>query len=285
MIDWLALGGFSLVTTMLVAYCRAGVGVGQAVLSRYSTLSMFIPLALVQVLPKICADFRKGRVLGSQDIWVQIPAALAATMIVLQILCVRLVLDTCRDFLQSHRQGKAAMLLVKVLPDNPLIAAYVDRTASYIRDQAPLLDKIGYIRPPLINDSDASRIECKDPELTTRVHGALERIWQPAADQASLSGWAMLPEKHRPADGVFLTYDDPESGKPVIFAAVTDLGRARVDLVGPLGLEYLRSGWVATFPLAKLPPYMKLVVITAWGLDCETGQAFRLGAPTRISRP
>src|SRR5262249_52313351 len=144
MVDWLALGGFSLVTAMLVARSRAGVGVQQAVLSRYTTLSMFLPLALVPTLPMICTSFRRRRMLGGQDIWVQIPAALAAAMIVLQILCVRLALETCRGFLQSHRQGKGALLLVKILPDNPWIAEGIDRTTKSVQDHAPLLDKIGY---------------------------------------------------------------------------------------------------------------------------------------------
>jgi hypothetical protein len=48
---------------------------------------------------------------------------------------------------------------------------------------------------------------------------------------------------------------------------------------------YLRSGWVANFPLKKLPPQTTPMRISAWALDAATGLAYRLNGEAMISLP
>jgi len=107
------------------------------------------------------------------------------------------------------------------------------------------------------------------------ARGSIEKAWPSSAGMLSYSGWAILPERGKPADAVFLTYDN-EKGEPIIFAAAEqdaprdDIARAEGDPV------YAAGGWVATFPAAKLPGYLREIKITAWALDTRTAKACRL---------
>lgn len=74
---------------------------------------------------------------------------------------------------------------------------------------------------------------------------------------------------------MFLTYDNGQS-EPIIFV-VADVGMARPDIVRITRCSgYLRSGWVAHFPVKKLPPQTTPTRISAWALDTATGLAYRI---------
>lgn len=143
-----------------------------------------------------------------------------------------------------------------------------------LRAWANDLDRIGYLHPGLIR---SNRIREIAADANGENVGAVDHAVRNSSGDMSLSGWAILPQKNRPADSVVLTYDDP-AGEPIIFA--------RADVVGPRedvrdllhDQDYLHSGWAKSWKPESLPPEARR--ITAWAFDSEEGRAFRVGSAT-----
>jgi hypothetical protein len=70
-----------------------------------------------------------------------------------------------------------------------------------------LLDRLGYLRPPLLRSNSIRKIAFRiDGETVGEFNG----LGKSSAGEFEASGWPILPENHRIADGVFLTYDDSQ---------------------------------------------------------------------------
>ena len=298
LLPWLALAGFGFLSGAIAAIFRVQLGVDYALTSRYVTLSLWVPVALINLVPIICEDLRRtwGRVAAdrltgfSSDslpgrLCVQTPAFLAAALLTLHLTTLPNLLDTCDLLRLTRLQAKAAVLLIGAVPDNPQIAKYVNPHPAKIAALVPKLSALGYIHPPIVASSNAALLRAPDSERDDAlIHGQLERYRQDGSDLITVEGWALVPEKVRQADAVFLTYDNEQS-EPIIFV-VADVGMARPDVVRIMRQSgYLRSGWIATFPLKKLPPQTTPARISAWALDTATGLAYRLDGEAMISLP
>ena len=168
-----------------------------------------------------------------------------------------------------------ALLLLKVLPDNPQIETNLP---PFVREEAYPLNEMGYLRPPLIESSDARAIEVRP-----FAEGALEHVIQRDGRHLICVGWATLPRRAKAADFVFLTCDN-QNGEPVIIAGA-DMGAEWPGVIRSFGdANYSWAGWIATISLDKLPPATKTLRLTAWALDTRTGKACRLGEPIILAR-
>jgi hypothetical protein len=108
--------------------------------------------------------------------------------------------------------------------------------------------------------------------------GEIEELGKNAEEEFAARGWAILPEKHRAADGVLLTYDDAQ-GEPRIFALAL-VAQIRSDVRQQLNDKaYLRSGWAKTWKAEQIPANSHL--IRAWAFDAEDRRAFQIGAFSR----
>jgi hypothetical protein len=174
-----------------------------------------------------------------------------------------------------HLEGKAALLLIQVLPDNPRITSLIFPDLAPTVAQAKELNQMGYIRPPLIASNNAQAIQETDAEKVAGAAGRMDQIGQSEPGQVAATGWAIFSKKQAPADAVFLTYDN-ERHEPIIFA-FADIGAQREDIAHQQGNDaYAGCGWVARFPVAALTNYMRVTTVAAWGLDTDTGRAFKL---------
>lgn len=280
---WLVVAWMTVLNAALSSFGRAGPGAGGAVSSRYVTLALFLPVGLVFLVPLVCEDVR-SRSWRTTAPWlsrvcIQVPAVLGAAVVLLSLMVLPGALASFNDTEMLRRQGKGALLLLDALPDNPQLTAHVCAEIDLITSQAPVLNRMGYLHPPLIAGNDASRIQ-GDPASVGGLKGQLERMGRTETNKVGFSGWAVFPAKSAPADAVFLTYEN-ERREPIIFA-LAEIGRRRDDVVSKeRNPDYLLCGWVAVVPQDRLPRFPATMTITAWALDTDTGKAFKLdGAKT-----
>ena len=86
----------------------------------------------------------------------------------------------------------------------------------------------------------------------------------------TLTGWAIVPEKTKPAEKVIITLPDTNE-----ILAIANVNIARPDVAKVMKNEaYKKSGWVASFKGSSLPTGR--VVLKAWTYDPATKTATQL---------
>ncbi|MEA5523055.1 hypothetical protein [Limnoraphis robusta] len=99
-------------------------------------------------------------------------------------------------------------------------------------------------------------------------------------DVVELSGWAVLPEKQKPADAVYLSYGDQNQ-----LIAVGKVNQNRSDVAKVLSvINYSNSGWLIRVPITALP--LGNTVLKVWAYDGETDQLTQIGSeiPVEVTR-
>lgn len=112
---------------------------------------------------------------------------------------------------------------------------------------------------------------------TEKLNGNVEVVpEQPilTGDEVFLSGWAVLPEKQKPADAVYLSYGDQNQ-----LIAVAKVNVNRPDVAQVLSVsDYQKSGWSIQVPTAILP--LGNTRFKVWAYDGESENLIQL--PTEI---
>jgi hypothetical protein len=129
-----------------------------------------------------------------------------------------------------------------------------------LRERAESLDRMGYLRPPLVKGGLMRALDAGG----TCAGGSLKLL--PAEGGAVIAeGTARLPRRGgEPADAVVLAYGRaPEDQTAFALAAVGAAG-TRGD-----------AGWRKTLPPGA-PPAGPRGAVTAWAFDAEEGKAHRL---------
>lgn len=292
MLPWFLLAGFSVCSAILGALYRARLGVANAISSRYITFSFWLPIAMLFLLPIVCDDLKKrfplrrpepGDTSGA-SFWDTIVPFVAAALMSLQLLAISPGIDGCLEAASARLRGKGALMLFPISPNNPRLAQFVYPITPTLIDEAPKLNELGYLHPPMITNPVAEQImDNRYSDADAQRVGMMQQIRRADANQLYAEGWAMLPDKMRPADAVFLTYQN-EKQQSIIFAVAEGILQ-RPDLVNANhDVRYGLSGWSATIPISALPANLTSFRIDAWGLDSETGRAIRLAGGVPMTR-
>jgi hypothetical protein len=270
MLVWFAVGGFGLLSAVMAAMSRAGMGVDQPLTScRYVSFAIYLPVALVQLLA-LCIEVSPPR-------FASVARAGFMTFAVANIVIVSLTwpdsFEQSRRFAIQLRKGKAALLLCQILPDNPLLPQLVHPDLELTLRQSKGLNDIGYMNPPLVESTDARNIrESESPQPSAQ--GRLDRMYHTKPGYMAATGWAISNARPTPADTVILTYDTAR-GEPIIFT-VADVRLQRDDLAAQFGDDYAYCGWLVEFPLARIPQDLPRTTIAAWAFNTDTGKAVKL---------
>ncbi len=249
---WIALAGFAVLGALTVALFRAGFGPEQAAASRYASVSILLPIALVHLVPLAGAGVR-------------LTAFLGAALGLLQACTVPASLDACVDVAVSRRQGKAQLSLIDVLPADRLAIQDLSFDPPTMIAEARALNALGCLRPPLIASDRIALLQG-----SAIVPGRLESTLRSRTGQIRAAGWALPPRGKATVDAVLLTCDDAR-GEPVL-VAVAHVGAKRADLAAARqDTSYLWSGWVADLPVVPQP-----AAVRAWVLDADTGKVSKL---------
>lgn len=268
MTGWLMLGLFALMSAALITLGRSGFGLGQAGAGRYVAFTLYLPAAVAHLLPLLAQELKKrwggGRArFVSAFVVLAFVLALAAQARLYPIGMISMMHEG-----RARAFEKACTLFVNVLPDECPTARLLPE--GLMRERANALDRIGYLRPPLVRGGRLEEIEAK----WRYMPGVLEMPRAEADGSLSVAGSAFLPDG-RKADAVLLAYERSE-GESIVFAMIGPSDERKYSL-GQLG-RYFSPGtdWGGRVAAEKVPRGTHKV--TAWAFDAEEGKAYRLEA-------
>jgi hypothetical protein len=272
-LPWVSLAASSLLSAFLTMVGRLGFGVSAATQSRYVSFAIMLPIGLLFLVSLVFKHWRAQSDMGAGAIGVKSGlVVLAAALSVLFVSGTIRSLESWGRFQHSRLSGKAGLLLINVVDEPRDLARNVHPTEPALKAHTNFLGRLGYLRPRLVRSNRIQEIAFRADAETM---GEFNELVKRTGGEFAASGWAILPESHRTADGVLLTYDDAQ-GEPIIFA-LAEVGFKRPEVSQRLNDKaYLRSGWMKPWKEGQIPASAR--VVRAWTFDAENCRAFQIGA-------
>ncbi len=188
LLGWLMLGAFSLLTGALVTLGRSGFGVEQSETARYNAFSLYLAAAVAHVVSILAVELReKGSDARARLVLRSAALALALALVAQARLYPIGTLSMMYKW-REHAREKACTLFVNVLPDACPTARLLPE--GFLRRGANALDRVGYLRPPLIRGGRLEEIEAEAPRGGA---GEFEELREEEDGTLVASGRARLP--------------------------------------------------------------------------------------------
>ena len=272
-LPWVSLAGWALVNAFLTMLGRLGFGIFAATLPRYVSFAIMLPIGLLFLASLVFRHWREQSNGGASAARTGRGLLVFATALSLLVVCGTVKsLESWPRFQHSRLTGKALLLLINIVDEPQALVRNVHWDSPSLKGWTNTLDRLGYLRPALVRSRHIREIAYGSEPGTT---GEFEEISRNPEGELAASGWAILPDGHRTADAVLLTYDDPE-GDPIIFA-LAEVKSKRADTSQRLNDKaYLRCGWKKSWKAGQIPASSHL--IRAWRFDAENCRAFQIGA-------
>lgn len=272
-LPWVSLAGWAFVNAFLTMLGRLGFGSVAATLPRYVSFAIMLPVGLLFLVPLIFRHWREQSDADANQARVGWGlAVLASALSLLVVSGTMKSLESWPRFRHSRLTGKALLLFINIVDEPQALVRCVHWDTPSLKGWTNTLDRLGYLRPAVLR-SKYIRDIARSSEPGTK--GRFEEIHGSFDGHFSGSGWAILPDGHRVADAVLLTYDD-DQGEPVIFA-LAEVGYQRPEVSQRLNDKtYLRCGWKKSWKAGQIPEASSW--IRAWTFDAENCRAFEIGA-------
>ncbi len=276
-LPWLSLTSIALMNGVLTAVGRLGLGINAAMQSRYVSFAIMLPIGLLFLGSLVFKHWREQSEISVEQVnlgrlVVLMTAVLVAALSFLFVCGTIRSLEFCQRFQHNCLSGKAGLLLINVIDEPDVLARHVHWGGSSLTGWANALDRLGYLRPTLVRSNRIREIAF---QTDAETKGEFKELGKSLGGDFAARGWAILPESHRTADGVLLTYDNA-LGDPIIFA-LAEVGAKRLEVSWQLNDEtYLYCGWMKTWKAGQIPASSQL--IRAWTFDAENCRAFQIGA-------
>jgi len=276
---WITIGSYALLSGLLAACTRVHCGPGQACDSRYITISSNLVLALIALFSLVDpAQAGDSKI----DNWLRSAKNSALTVIIILALVglpigvtymQRLHRDICAGLaaLQFSRVADTKQLLCEQL----MIPVEVKRPQDYIAT----LEKLHLLANSVRTDASLEDADGR-PKRATDEFGVTTEVHPSGPQTFEATGWAYLPEREVSAPVVLVTarqddgwhvFDLQKTGEPRQGVAAKFHSR-----------NYLKSGWSASFDVAKLPPTAN--VVSAWALDPISAKTYKLPGEFRLPK-
>ena len=270
---WLILSTYGICNGLITTVGRSGFGIDQALCSRYVSFSVFLPIGLVFIIPRLLGRMEEDPRSGVKPAVLRWMFGLfTLALILVFILGFSRSIRKWEGFQHEFLTAKAVVETINLVDEPAMVLASTGQAAAPLRKSANLLEELDYLRPRLLRSKAIRGIG--DPESKGDIRfGAIQRFGETVSGQLAVLGWAFLPAKHRPADAVLLTVDDP-SGKPVIFALASVQGATQEIATQTEDPAYARCGFSKGIPPARRPPAGS--TLKAWAFDAEENHAFRI---------
>jgi hypothetical protein len=286
---WLSLAAYSLMSASITTLGRVGFGIEQATSSRYTTFSLYFLVALIHLvaigIDRVFCDRHAPPLVDGSNTFRAGTGTLPLQAIafgsgILLLLLLFLHSQTVISSVQimgytrtSRLQGKACLLQVNNFVQEDCLKEKVSPRLSVVQERGHLINKYGFLQPPLITSKFAEEIGGGRSENENPNYGYFDSLNRNPDGSHTAIGWAILPQKREPADAVILTYTDGNN-KSIMFA-IADNQFPRDDIAKAYGNNaYRNSGWLGKIAKDKLPTGK--LQISAWAFDTDTGKAFRL---------
>ena len=279
-LPWLMLGMVPVSAAVLTMIGRVRLGSTQARSPRYVTFAVMLPIALLALTPLLRSHWTRSFSARGQ----------LMTKAMSFLLLSPFLLMACPSFLsdlpvwpvirQMRLYGKALVSFVNFVPEERELARRVFPYDGRVKTAANALNRIGYLRPPLLQSNLVRNVA--DPASSGSARFGEFQMSEEKSGQIELAGRAFLSDKPGPADAVLITYENA-GGEPVICAIVSiespREGRLRV----AWDSSALPSRWKRLLPLDRLPKG-QLCLLKAWSYDAEASRAYRLQGSAVVAR-
>jgi hypothetical protein len=156
---WWSLGAYSIATAMLITIGRAGFGLEQSSTHRYTTFTLYLPVALICLLAIIVE--RRVPKLAPNRKWKLI---LAGVFLVSQLLALPSSVAGMKSVSSGLWHGKACLLFINVIEDESL-PKFVYPHVEKLRRAANVLNNMGYLRPGLLRTGRVQDIAAPSANL------------------------------------------------------------------------------------------------------------------------
>ena len=268
---WLTIAGYTLISTAITTSGRLGFGVKQSLSSRYAIFAVYLAISLIYLAAIILEDAETRKIISRQNLALnRILSSLLTILIFLHVITAGYGIKKMEDFQVSHYKGKACLVLINVVKDDDCLKRlWGDPNDAKVK--VNVLNNMGFFKPKLLSSNKIEK--SKGNQVSGLDYGWLDGIARVDKDKYIAKGWAILPKKQKPADGVVLTYDNNQ-GEAIAFAIATPELK-RKDVADALKKdEYLESGWEKLISIEKIPK--QAGKIKAWAVDADTGKTFQL---------
>lgn len=280
-LPWFALGLYALGSALLATLGRVQYGPDYALASRYVTFSIWLTIALCALFAiignQVAATSTRARV------WVW---SIASVLIISFLIPYKAAAANTRFFLRSlaakDQLGRAAVLFSGAMDTSGVIdkTIYPKLPGTAVRNAAAL-DQLKLLRPPLLRTNHLGALP-HQAAGGQEAFGSCENLEPDEAGATRASGWAVLPQRGRPADCVAIAYQTPVDPEPVLFA-ISDSFEMRPKIVKRFrNMDLLWSGWSATFQKNVLPAGAKL---SFWAVDAESPRLYEISDKCSPTRP
>jgi hypothetical protein len=268
---WLALGAYAIGSAVLAARARIHFGPQHALDSRYTTISVLLILAVIGLEASLF--FREE--LPARKLLR--PSILIATLLVLYAINLPYELYYLKLHHGFRARGKAALQFSKVIDVLPMVRSDLLLTEDSITmtRYLEILDRLKLADPPR-RETPALRDAENRTNLATSEYGLFENMRFESENALTASGWSFIPRDGRPSPRVILAL---RKGEEWIAFALSDKTERRPDLGSNTDLD---QGWRCHFARNALPPGAQ--EISAWALDVEEGETYRLPGSFKLPR-
>ena len=268
---WLTLGSYTLVSAGVTTLGRLGLGMDTAISSRYGTFTIPLIVALIYLVP-IVLDMHAKKRLPQVEPWLfRCTILLSTVLIILHVATTRSSLARVKSNWEHRLQAKAVLLFIGALPNESLTRTMYPGLEA-LKYYAEGLDRHGLLSPGLRKNLIIEKGERRQTAGVDQC-GWFDLLQHKGGTIYFAKGWAILPYRREPADGIVLAYEEPD-GSFAIFDLVVVRTR-RPDVAQAFrGPRNIRAGWEHSFTLPQVKG--KSLKIAAWALDANTGQLCRL---------
>lgn len=284
---WLSLGSFSILFALMTTIGRAGFGVEQAYSSRYTTVSILLLIALVQLWRLTSKQFDleiDKSVVEASNASSRQGISSNTFLISLSTFLVLVASINSLPSAENHRShlqyGQVCLEVADYIassPDNCLQILFPK--ANALNTWANVLDQIGFRQFPgktvgFVTEPDKVYGYLDTP--ATSKNPAIVRTSCLNCKTFNVDGWAILPKQGKPAQLVFLSHDQ----NPETFFANTYVSLSSPDVAKALSNDhYDRARWNITVSPKLLP--LGKIVLNAWVYDPDDKKFVKLrGEPT-----
>ncbi len=278
-IGWLTIAGYTLISAAITTSGRVGFGVEQSLSSRYATFQIYLTVALIYMTAIIIEDASVRKILASPSLTAnRIISSLLTIVIFLHSITAAYGIDRMEESHVARYRGKACLLLINVVKDDNCIQVLFP-DPERLKVTAGILNSMGFLKPGLVKSNPIEKINIFQEK--GKNYGWLDGIERVDNSGYKMSGWAVLRNKKKPADGVILTYEN-KRGEAIAFA-VASPEMKRKDVAQSLNSNaYRNSGWEKFIPLAQIPQAAEK--IKAWAFDADTGKAYQLNGSRSLAK-
>lgn len=277
-LPWFALLAYALLTKAAISAGRAGSGPDVALASRYMPTANLIICALAALLPIVLDELvLEGRTDASRFAWLSdhrtkaIKISLFAVLLAAEALGAIATLPTYANERIRLTAAKAAVLFSRCFKDSELLSnVWSHNTLVDIEDKLDFMDSHGLLRPKTFRSckiADLPKADRETPAVAV-FRGAIEQAGHVNEQAVGFMGWAVDPERGKPADAVLLSWEDDAFDATVF--AIVPVGVPRPDVTAKLSnSRFLRAGWGRLFPTDVMPK--RSCRIRAWAFNTDDG--------------